>query len=256
MHYGQSTLHRNIRKENCKQTAHKLSAKALALFFYLIICTLPNKTLAQVDEDQLGIWTAYSWSTRFADSKWGLQGDFQLRNWDIYRDLEQHLIRGGLTYSPDSSSSTFRIGLATVTSSEFGDGRKSNTENRIFQEASFPQRLGKRVFLRHRFRVEQRWIENQDFRTRYRYSLAMDIPLNQVDLGKGAWHISTYNELFLNGEKGIGGKRRVDIFDRNRSYVGIGHRLQSNLQLQFGYMHQWTDDIDKGQLQVSLSQRF
>lgn len=222
----------------------------------ILFAAIQNPALAQIDEDQLGIWTAYSWSTRFADSKWGLSGDFQLRNWDIYDDLEQHLVRAGVTYSPDSSNATFRLGLASVTSSQFGDGTDTNTENRIFQEVSLPQRVSDRIYLSHRVRVEQRWIENQDFRTRYRYSLRMEVPLNQVDLGPGAWSLSLSNELFLNGEREIGDNRHVDFFDRNRSYVGVGHRMENALQLRFGYMHQWTDNLDKGQLQLGLSHRF
>lgn len=221
-----------------------------------VLAASQSPALAQVDEDQLGIWTAYSWSTRLKESNWGLQGDFQLRNWDIYQDLEQHLVRAGVTYSPDTSNATYRLGLASVTSSEFGDGTDTNTENRIFQEASFPQRIGERIYLRHRVRVEQRWIENQDFRTRYRYFIQMDIPLNQMQLRQGAWILSFNNELFLNGEREIGSGRKVDFFDRNRSYAGFGHMLKDNLRLQFGYMHQWTDNLDKGQLQLGLSHRF
>jgi hypothetical protein len=233
-----------------------MKAITFRALFTLAFVVAHNPALAKIDEDQLGIWTAYSWSTRFAESNWGLQGDFQLRNWDIYNDLEQHLVRAGVTYSPNSNNNTYRLGLASVTSSQFGDGTDTNTENRIFQEASYPQHIGKRVYLRHRVRMEQRWIENQDFRTRYRYSLRMDMPLNQLNLGEGTWVFSLYNELFLNGERKISRSRTVDFFDRNRSYVGIGHRFQGNLQLQLGYMHQWTDNLDKGQLQLGLSQRF
>lgn len=233
-----------------------MKAITLGVLFTVLFVTIQNPALAQVDEDQLGIWTAYSWSTRFAESRWGLSGDFQLRNWDIYKDLEQHLARAGVTYSPESSNATYRIGLASVTSSQFGDGTDTNTENRIFQEAVFPQRVSDRIYLSHRVRVEQRWIENQDFRTRYRYSLRMEIPLNQSILRQSAWSLTISNELFLNGERKIGNNRRVDFFDRNRSYAGVSHRFTNNLQLRFGYMHMWTDNLNKGQLQLGLSQRF
>ncbi|MFT6094560.1 MAG: hypothetical protein ACJA2Q_002465 [Pseudohongiellaceae bacterium] len=226
------------------------------VLFALLLTVVQNPALAQIDENQLGIWTAYTWSTRFTESNWGLQGDLQRRNWDIYKDLEQHLIRAGVTFSPDSTNATYAIGLASVTSSQFGDGTATNTENRIFQEATFPQRVGQRIYLSHRVRVEQRWIENQDFRTRYRYSLRMEMPLNRLNLDQGAWSLTLFNELFLNGERKIGNNRHVDIFDRNRSYVGVGHRFKDNLKLQFGYMHQWTDNLHKGQLQLGLSHRF
>lgn len=222
----------------------------------LFASMLFQPAFAQIDEDQLGIWTAYSWSTRFADSQWGLQGDVQLRNWDIYRDTEQYLARGGVTYSSRQSSNTFQLGIASVTSTEFGEGESSNTENRIFQDLSIRQTIGERVNLRHRFRAEQRWIEQQKFRTRYRYSIAATIPLNTKALIQGAWYLALNNEFFLNGERDIGHGRRVDYFDRNRSAIAVGHVFDSQLRLQLGYMHQWTDNIDKGQLQLSLTQRF
>jgi hypothetical protein len=229
---------------------------AFRVLFTMLFTVIQNPALAQIDESQLGIWTAYAWSTHVAKSNWGLQGDIQLRNWDIYKDLEQHLVRAGVTYSPDSSNVTYAIGLASLTSSQFGDGTDTNTESRTFQEAAFLQRVGQRIQLSHRVRVEQRWIENQDFRTRYRYSLRMEVPLNQSNLEHGLWSLMVSNELFLNGERKIGSNQHVDFFDRNRSYAGVSHRFKDGMTLQFGYMHQWTDNLHKGQLQLGFSHHF
>ena len=150
----------------------------------------------------------------------------------------------------------FTVGYGNITSGEFGDGDDTSGENRIYQEAAFPQRLGGRVYLRHRFRYEQRWVEDQDFRTRYRYALFLNVPFNRADLRKGAVYLALYNELFINGERDIGDGREVEIFDRNRLYGAIGYRLQDSLGLQVGYMHQGTDTIGKGQIQVSLHHGF
>lgn len=226
---------------------------AIALFtsFATPFCT------AQVNEDQLGIWTAYSWNTQFTDSRWGLRGDMQLRNWDIYRDTEQYLARAGFTYTPTNNNFSYQLGAASVTSTEFGPGNSSNTENRIFQDISFSHAIGKGSNIRHRFRAEQRWIENQDFRTRYRYAIAITVPINANSLQQqGTWYTSISNEFFLNGERGIGNGRQVDYFDRNRTALALGYRINQAMQIQFGYMHQWTDNVDKGQLQLGLSQRF
>jgi hypothetical protein len=64
-----------------------------------------------------------------------------------------------------------------------------------------------------------------------------------------------YNELFVNANRDIGDGRRVDAFDRNRLYLAIGKVLGDKGRLQLGYMHQQTDSIGKGQLQVSFIQR-
>jgi hypothetical protein len=215
-----------------------------------------GESRAQVDESQVGAWYMYFFNAPFENSQWGVQGDLQHRNWDYLGDLEQLLLRGGLTWRPKSGDAMFTLGYANITTGEFGDGDSTINENRIYQEALLPQKIGERVYLRHRFRYEQRWVEDQDFRTRYRYALFMNIPLNQTDLSEGAWYLSLYNELFINGERDIGDGREVEIFDRNRTYAAIGHSLSDRLQVQFGYMYQYADTVEKGQLQLSLHQAF
>lgn len=228
-------------------------------FFITTVLSLglfSTQASAQIDEDQLGAWYMYFWNTRFDDSKFGLQGDIQHRNWDLGGDLEQLLIRGGATYSPEDSNLLYTLGLASITSGQFGDSDNTSHESRVYQELLIPQVLGTKFFLRHRLRFEQRWVENQDFRTRFRYNLFLDIPLNQDNLGKGAVYLSFYNELFINGERDIGNGRRVDHFDRNRFFTALGYSMRENLRVQFGVMHQNTKTIDKTQLQFALTQRF
>lgn len=215
-----------------------------------------GESRAQVDESQVGAWYMYFFNAQFENSQWGVQGDLQHRNWDYLGDLEQLLLRGGLTWRPKSGDAMFTLGYANITTGEFGDGDSTINEDRIYQEALLPQKIGERVYLRHRFRYEQRWVEDQDFRTRYRYALFMSMPINQTDLGEGAWYLSLYNELFINGERDIGDGREVEIFDRNRTYAAIGHSLSDRLQVQFGYMYQYADSVEKGQLQLSLHQAF
>jgi hypothetical protein len=52
---------------------------------------------AQVDEDELGAWYMVFFNGKFGEGPWGYQGDIQYRNWDLLGDLEQLLIRGGVT---------------------------------------------------------------------------------------------------------------------------------------------------------------
>ena len=215
-----------------------------------------TQAVAQVDEDQLGAWYMYFFAKSFDESRFGLQRDEQYRMRNLGGDLEQLLLRGGLTWRPSSLDMLVTLGYANITTGEFGPGDDTVNEDRIYQEALLPQKLGDRVFLRHRFRYEQRWVENQDFRTRFRYALFMDIPLNQSDLSEGAWYLAFYNELFINGERDIGDGRTVELYDRNRTYGAVGYSLRDNLRVQGGYMHQHTDNVRKGQLQLSLHHSF
>lgn len=227
-----------------------------SLSIALVALTAAAPGFAQVDEDQLGGWYMYFFDARSDDSQWGFQGDIQYRNWDLMGDLEQLLLRGGLTWRPKSNDALLTLGYANITTGEFGDGDSTTGENRIYQEVLLPQRIGERVYLRHRFRYEQRWVEDQDFRTRFRYALFMNIPLNRVDLKEGAWYLSFYNEIFINGERDIGDGRTVELFDRNRFYAAIGYSLSDTLKVQTGFMHQYTNDWGKPQFQLSLHQNF
>ncbi|PRX40112.1 DUF2490 domain-containing protein [Salegentibacter salegens] len=211
---------------------------------------------AQIDEDQTGAWYMYFWNTNFGESQWGVQGDIQYRNWDLGGDLEQLLIRGGLTYSPKNADVKFTLGYGNITSGEFGEGNNTSGESRIYQEALLAHKLSDRFYLTHRFRYEQRWVEDQDFRTRYRYNLFLNVPLNQKNLNKNAIYLAFYNEIFINGEREIGDGRSVELFDRNRFYSALGYALKDNLKVQAGYMTQTTNAVSKGQIQLSLHHTF
>lgn len=221
-----------------------------------IFLSLSIRTFAQVDEGKPGAWYMYFWNTSFGDSKFGMQGDIQHRNWNVVGDLEQLLIRGGFTYNQAKSKIKYTLGYGNITSGQFGDSNTTSKEHRIYQEALLPLNLDKKVFIVNRLRYEQRFVENQDFRTRYRYNLFINIPLNSIVMGKGSIYLAFYNELFINGERDIGNNRKVKIFDRNRTYGALGFGLAEAMKLQVGYMHQATSGVKKRQVQLSLHHQF
>lgn len=224
----------------------------------ILILTCFSTSRAQApDEEQLGAWYMYFYNTTFKESNWGIQGDIQYRDWRGLGDREQLLLRSGLTYEPTDSGIKFTVGFANITTGAFGtDIDNPVSENRIYQEALFSNTILKRLLLAHRFRYEQRWVENQDFRTRYRYNLFANIPFNNDKLVKNTYYLAMYNELFINGERKIGTGRDVGFFDRNRTYLGLGYVIKNNLRLQLGWMEQTTSDWQKGQLQFSLHHSF
>jgi len=218
----------------------------------LLLCCRVGIALAGTDqEEQLGAWYMGFWAAAIPQSAWGFQGDVQYRNWNIAGDLEQLLLRGGLTYTPKNTSLRLTAGYAFVSSGVYGESSASTAEHRIYQEGWLPQQVGSRIYLQHRFRYEQRWVQDQDFRTRYRYALFANLPMNQETLKTGAIYLAFYDEVFLNGQRGIGNGREVQIFDRNRLYGGLGYSITDHIRVQAGYMQQATDLLSKGQLQAS-----
>ena len=230
--------------------------KKIILLSTLLFSFLFVQAQNRPDEDQLGAWYMYFFNADFKDSKFGIQGDYQFRFWNAGSDLEQVLLRTGITYRPDNINGLFTLGYGNITSGAPGDSKETSNESRIYQEALLPHKLTNRLSLTHRFRYEQRFVEGQDFRTRYRYNLFMNILLNKEKLEKNALYIALYNEVFINGQRDIGDERTVQLFDRNRSYLGLGYNIFDNLRVQAGWMQQTTVNWAKGQMQLSLHQKF
>ncbi|MFT5860253.1 MAG: hypothetical protein ACI865_002362, partial [Flavobacteriaceae bacterium] len=178
------------------------------------------------------------------------------RNWNIGGDLEQLLIRGGLTYKPKKANIKFTLGYGDVTTGAFSDESSTTRESRIYQEALFPVKIGERFYMNHRIRYEQRFVEHQDFRTRYRYNLFLNVALNSKKMKKKTVYLALYNEIFINGESNIGNGNTVEVFDRNRLYIALGYMLGDQLKIQLGMMNQTTNSWGKNQLQLSVHQKF
>lgn len=228
--------------------------KSLFLLSICISLFIPKSGNAQLDEEKTGAWYMYFFNTTFKESSWGVQGDVQYRNWNIVGDLEQLLLRGGITYKPKKADIKLTLGYGNITTGSYGSDNSTSTESRIYQEALFPVQFGNRFHTNHRFRYEQRFVENQDFRTRYRYNLFLNIPLNKTAMDDKTLYLALYNELFINGQRKIGNGNTVEIFDRNRFYLAMGYMIKKGLKIQFGVMRQTTDNWSKNQLQLSFHQ--
>jgi len=226
------------------------------IFLFAIIFVQQNVVKAQFNEDQVGAWYMYFFNTTFKESGFGVQGDIQYRNWDMGGDLEQLLIRGGVTYKPKNAGIKFTLGYGNITKGTFGESSANTSESRIYQEALIPNKLSNRFQLTHRFRYEQRFNDGQDFRTRYRYNLFVNIPITKKTLEAKAIYIALYNEIFINGQRDVGNGARVEIFDINRFYAAMGYMIAPKAKVQLGIMRQSTNNWNKNQLQVSLHQKF
>lgn len=225
---------------------------ALTLFFFLAM----NPASAQIDEDETGIWYMYFFSGKIKDSRFGFQGDIQYRNWNVGSDLEQLLLRGGATFTPRNADVKFTLGYGNITTGAFGESSETVNENRMYQEALFPVKFGNRFYTNHRFRYEQRFVEDQSFRTRYRYNFFLNVALNKKEMEKGTVYLALYNEIFINGERNIGNGIDVQIFDRNRFYSAVGYTIKKNMKVQLGLMRQTTNSWSKNQLQASFHHSF
>lgn len=195
----------------------------------------------------LGAWLMYFGNTKIENTKFNLNYDVQYRNHEFISDLNQMLIRGSLQYAL-LDNLTVGAGYAFVHTERFEKPDFPFMENRIFQDVLTQQKLAKNV-LKHRFRFEQRFIENQYFKARFRYQLGLDVPLYENVDKNQTLYATMYNELFMNLDET---SRKTNAFDRNRLYVGAGFKMNSKLSFQVGWMNQMLQKQSYQQLMFSM----
>jgi hypothetical protein len=212
---------------------------ARTVFVFLLLTGVGNAVCQnQVRPQPYGGWLSYTGDNKIND-KWGVHSEAQSRNLGLRNTLEQFVVRPGVNYYI-SSTSMLTAGYALVYT------RPSNQnvlgtrvlENRFWEQLILRHRH-KNVFIEHRYRLEQRLIQNldTDFRTndhRIRYRFQSTFPLYSIDVALRHFFINTSNELFLN----LGRKVSGELFDRNRFYVALGYQFSPKVNLQLGYLNQ------------------
>ncbi len=205
-----------------------------------IFALLPISLFAQ--ESDLGNWWIYL-GDKTINSKLNWHHEVQYRNYNFIGDTEQLLLRTGIGYNLSPQNNNLLLGYGFIQSEPYlGDtGLKLRiNEHRIYQQFIHKQLLSG-VALQHRFRFEQRFIE-QDFKTRFRYFLSINMPITKKELNDQTLYISAYNEVFLN--------TAANLFDRNRIYAGIGYKFTKHMRSEIGLMNQSTSKGDRYQINL------
>ena len=211
------------------------------MYRYLLIFMLFPLGLQAQDSD-LGNWIIYFGNKKIND-KWNWHHEVQYRNYNAIGDLEQLLLRTGFGYNLSPGNNNLLLGYGYILSQNYFsdvDDKFDVNEHRIFQQFINRHKLGT-VSLQHRFRFEQRFVED-DYLMRFRYFLAANIPLNSKEMGDKTWYLSAYNEIFLNTED--------EVFDRNRLYGGLGYKLNPGLRFEVGYMNQFLNGGNRDQINL------
>lgn len=190
----------------------------------------------------LGNWLIYLGDKKI-NTKWNWHHEVQYRNYNAVGDLEQLLLRTGVGYNITDNSNLL-LGYGFIHSQNYienSDIKVNVNEHRIFQQYITRQSVG-RANLQHRYRFEQRWIEESAFRLRFRYFISVNVPINNTELTDNTWYASAYNEIFINNNQ--------TLFDRNRLYAGLGYKLNSNTRFEVGYMNQFLNNENRDQINL------
>jgi hypothetical protein len=204
----------------------------------MVILMVP--IISQSQESDFGNWLIYIGNKKI-NSKWNIHNEVQHRNYNAVGDLEQLLLRTGLGYTFNNGKSNALMGYGYILSENYigdSDDKISVSEHRIFQQFTSNQSIGS-VKVSHRYRFEQRFVED-DFKMRFRYFLALNVPLSNKEDNK--FYASAYNEIFLN--------TKSSIFDRNRLYAGLGYNINKSVRLEAGYMNQFFETSGRDQFNI------
>lgn len=208
--------------------------------YLLLLFLVPFASFSQ--DSDLGNWMIYFGNKDISD-RFNWHHEVQYRNYNAIGDLEQLLLRTGLGYNLTEGNNNILLGYGYILSKnylELNDEKFDINEHRIYQQFITKQSIGI-VNLQHRYRFEQRFVED-DFKLRFRYFLAFNIPLNNEELVDNTTYLSVYNELFINTE--------ANVFDRNRLYGGIGYKVNSDVRFELGYMNQFLGNKNRDQINI------
>lgn len=189
-----------------------------------ILCITVHTNAQETGEDKFGSWAMVFTNNRISD-KLSIHAEAQYRNYEFGSNFNQLLLRTALNYDiSDNAMVSFGYGNITTDptfTDEDIDGEENFNEHRIYQQFVLRNSIGKLKFS-HRYRLEQRFIEDADTQYRARYFLRVTYPLNEK------WFLTAYDEVFINLQE--------PLFGQNRLYGALGYNVNSNINFQVGYL--------------------
>jgi hypothetical protein len=218
---------------------------SLVALLFFSLCTYAQDNFRQTSH-QSHSWLMFFGNHRLTD-KWSLHTEYQWRRAEGIKDWQQSLARIGIDYRVKDNV-IVSGGYGHIVTYPYGDFPVAATfiEHRAWEQLMLSHHSG-RVIFQHRYRLEQRWLENMIktptqsytrdgflYSNRFRYKFTLTIPLNKAKISQGSVFTVLYDEPFLSFGKNI----KYNIFDQNRLYAAVGYQLNSHANIQAGYLNQ------------------
>lgn len=209
----------------------------MKILYTLLLLLFSSSVFSQ--DSNLGNWLIY-FGNKKINQKLNWHNEVQYRNYNAIGDLEQLLLRTGVGLNLTENNNNLLLGYGYILSQNYtgnADEKVDVQEHRIYQQFITKQNINDRVSIQHRYRFEQRFVED-NFKVRFRYFLGLNIPLNS----EKKLYLSAYNEIFLNSKD--------NVFDRNRLYGGLGYRVSGDFRFELGYMNQFLNSGNRDQINI------
>jgi hypothetical protein len=206
----------------------------------------------KIIDTQSNAWILYTGNHKLS-SKLGVHTEYQWRRADGFQNWQQSLLRLGFDYFASSNLSA-TAGYAWIVTFPYGEQPVGHEfqEHRIWEQVNLKSKYG-RFEIQHRYRLEQRFLENwikgaegiytksdNLFRQRIRYRFMIQVPLTKKELTDNTLFLNVNNEPFIGFGKGIG----KNILDQNRFNASLGWRFSKDFNIQLGYLNQFIVKTD------------
>jgi hypothetical protein len=227
-------------------------SQMLRLFKLLTLCVLFS-TSVNAQSPKPGTWglaTLLLPST--VDHRLGGYLEAQFQSDGIpFKNIYYNEFKGGISYAI-AENYTVLIGGGRYGTGDYNyvSAKNAFNEKRAWEQLSYTHNLGRLMF-EHRYRVEQRWI-NSVFRSRFRYRLNLQLPINHSSIEPGTLYLSAFDEIFLGNQQ--------FSWERNRMSAQLGFQFSPSVVLQAGWMNEdnnsVVNDLEKNNLLINIIYQF
>ncbi len=194
-----------------------------------------------------GTWIG-AYTTYYFKPNWAYYGEYHVRTRDGLAQMGQIYLRFGVMYKPKKYMS-FTVGF--VNPWYWCPDQNSNSVDKVVPQFRFWQQAifkhhHDHLKITHQIRTEQRYHRSYTrdakfkWSFRFRYKLSFYIMLNSKEMKKNTFFLLLYNEIFFQTGKYIS----YDWMEDNRAFIGLGHRINENCDILFGYMNTFRYDKD------------
>lgn len=221
----------------------RLKTKLVLLLVFLFSATFAQKTIHGQT-----VWVAYYGQYKLA-KKFGAHLEVQWRGDANFEQNKQNVFRiGGMYYFNNQITFSAGYGLIKTYDTSLKD---FFTENRAWEQIQYNHNwFENKNLMTHRFRLEQRFVENivlnndnkviveaTNYQNRLRYLNRNVFHLFKFNNDRNKAYAIVQDELFFN----LGNNKvNANFFDQNRFLVGFGINYEDTIRLEIGYLNHFT----------------
>ena len=227
----------------------------------VLLLLIYNNCYSQKTVQGQRVWFAYTGQYKVAEN-WGchLEAQFRLDN-QLQQNLQNLFRVGGIYYLSNSKSISGGYALVNTYNASLDEFYK---ENRFWEQYQLNAKWNEnKNTIIHRFRLEQRWVEQlatesdaTDYQDRFRYLNRNFFHITNLRASSEEIYAIVQNEVFMTvGNNKVNSK----FIDQNRFLVGFGLNYNNNIRLELAYMNQFItsssgNDVMNHTVSVSLLQ--